>query len=477
MQKYLENHWRKFNFGIDIFGLDLRSLAVLRIGLALIIMTDLISRGQDINAYYTEAELLSRETLAQEFFAPWYWLSQLINDHLIVQVFLLLLSFLSALSLLVGYRTRIAIIATWFLNIFVQHQNNTSIFAGDDILQGILLLTMFLPLGCAYSMDSALNSSIKPLPKQVISGATVIFIVQLIFIYTWSALYRTTSEFWWTNEDAVYYFLDLHQYVTELEHFLLGFPLSILQIFTLAALIIKWIGPLIILIPFRTSFFRCVAIISFIVLHIGFELSFSIGLLSYLSIVYWLTLIPTKVWDWGSKLIRKQPQQGLTIYYDADCGFCKKVVYLIRTFLILPGTPLLIAQSNESIYADMLEKNSWVVVDWQENRHYKFEAICYVVSLSPILYFLESILRWQPIMNGGTKFYQMIASNRKVAGNFTRPFKFRPLTAKTSLPVNIIALSLMFLYYCLIIDALHDYPTLFSSTIINVAPLLQLCCP
>ncbi|MEA5534476.1 DCC1-like thiol-disulfide oxidoreductase family protein [Crocosphaera sp. XPORK-15E] len=428
-----------------IFGLDLRSLAVFRIGLALIVMADLFSRARGINAHYTDAGVLSREALTKELLHPWYWSFHLINGSFSWQAFLFLIAFLIALSLLVGYRTRLAIIATWALNISLQNRNPALIFAGDDVLRAMLFWAMFLPLGCSYSFDSALNSSKKLLPKRVISGATFAFIIQLIFIYTWSAAYKTKSSLWWPDGDAVYYSLNFDQYATEFGHFLLGFPVPILRILTFSALIFEWVGPFIILIPFRTSFFRCVAIISFVLLHLGFELSFSIGVLSYLSVVNWLTLIPTELWDRGTQIISTTARKGLTIYYDADCGFCKKVVHFIRTFLILPGTPLLIAQDHESIYADMLEKNSWVVVDWENNRHYKFEAIAYVVSLSPIIYFLAPLLRWQPIMNVGTKFYQTIASNRKFAGNFTRPFKFRSLEIKSSLPFNLITLSLLFL--------------------------------
>jgi hypothetical protein len=428
-----------------IFGLDLRSLAVFRIGLAMIVIADLISRSQALNAHYTDAGVLPGQALTRELLHPWYWSLHLISGHFLFQALLFLLAFLIALAMLVGYRTRLATIAIWALNVSVQNRNPALIFAGDDVLRAVLFWAMFLPLGACYSMDSALNSSTKPLPKRVLSGATVAFIVQLCFVYIWSAAYKTKSPIWWPDGDAVYYSLSFDQYVTEFGQFLLGLPLPLLRVLTFAALGFEWVGPLMLFIPFRTSFFRCVAIISFILLHIGFELCFSIGILSYLSIVNWLALIPSLVWDAAIKRLDTSQRRGLTIYYDADCGFCKKVVYLIRTFLILPGTPLLLAQDNDSIYADMLEKNSWVVVDWQGNRHFKFEAIAYVCSLSPIFWGLTPLLRWKPVMAPGTKLYEIVASNRRIAGLFTRPLKFRPLEIKPSLPLNIIALLLLFL--------------------------------
>ncbi|CCQ58896.1 MULTISPECIES: HTTM domain-containing protein [Crocosphaera] len=449
----------KFSKLTNIFGLDLRSLAVFRIGLALVVMADLFSRFRGVSAHYTDQGVLPREALHSNLFAsfialqpesnsllhPWYWSLNLLNGGLWFQTFLFIIAFILCLCLLVGYRTRLAVIAVWALNISLQNRNPALIFAGDDVLRAMLFWSMFLPLGCSYSIDSAFNSNPKPLPKKVMNVATLAFMIQLIFIYSWSAAYKTKSELWWPDGDAVYYSLHFDQYATEFGHFLLGFPIPILQILTFGALIFEWIGPFLIFIPVRTSFFRCLAIISFILLHIGFELCFAIGVLSYLSIVNWLALLPTEVWDKLQEKVSTKSRRGLTIYYDKDCGFCKKVVHGIRTLLILPGTPLLEAQGDESIYEDMLEKNSWVVVDWQEKRHYKFEAIAYVVSLSPILFFLEPLLRWKPMMNGGTKFYEMIASNRKVAGNFTKPFKFRPLSVQSSSPFNLVVLLLLLL--------------------------------
>ncbi|GBF79382.1 DCC1-like thiol-disulfide oxidoreductase family protein [Aphanothece sacrum] len=428
-----------------IFGLDLRSLAVFRIGLALIAIADLISRSQGLNAHYTDAGVLPGAALSKELLNPWYWSLHLLNGHFLFQVLLFCVAFLIALALLVGYRTQLAIIATWALNISLQNRNPALIFAGDDVLRAMLFWAMFLPLGATYSIDSALNSSTKPLPKRIVSGATVAFIIQLCFIYIWSAAYKSQSPIWWPDGDGVYYSLSFDQYVTEFGQFLLGLPIPFQRVLTFAALGFEWLGPLMLFIPFRTNFFRCVAIISFILLHIGFELSFSIGGLSYISIINWLALIPSVIWDGAVNNIKTPQRQGLTIYYDLDCGFCKKVVHLIRTFLILPGTPLLVAQDNESIYADMLAKNSWVVVDWQENRHFKFEGIVYVCSLSPIFRMLTPLLRWQPVIKVGTKFYEVIAKNRKKAGLFTKPLKFRTLEIKSSLPLNIITLVLLFL--------------------------------
>ena len=426
----------------NIFGFDLRSLALFRIGLALVILADLIIRAGDLTAHYSDAGVLPRTALIDNILHPWYWSLHLISGQTFVQALIFIFAALMAIGMLVGYRTRLATIASWALIISLHNRNPALIFAADDVLRALLFWAMFLPLGASYSMDSALNSSTKPLPKSIVTGATFALIIQQCFIYMWSAAYKTQSPIWFPDGDAVYYSLSFDQYGTSFGQFLLSFS-WLLPILTFAALWFEWLGPLLLFIPWRTSFFRCVAIVSFILLHIGFGLCFELGIFPYLSIVSWLIFIPTGVWDRIAQGISNQQRAGLRIYYDAECGFCKKVVHLLRTFLILPGTPLLVAQDDESIYSDMQEQNSWVVVDWRERRRFKWQAIAYVVSLSPILKPLAKILQLPPLMTIGTKFYETIASNRRLAGKFTAPFKYRPLEVKSSLTLSIIPLLLI----------------------------------
>ncbi len=428
----------------ELFGLDLRSLALFRIGLALIIIVDLIIRAGDLTAHYSDAGVLPR-TLLKEISNPLYWSINSISGAAFVQGLIFLFAGLIAVALLVGYRTRLATIAMWAFIISIHNRNPTLIFAGDDVLRVLLFWSMFLPLGANYSIDSALNSSTEKLPKRISSTATFALMAQMVLIYAGSAAYKTKSELWWPDGDAVYYALSFDGYATAFGQFLLSFPQPILKLLTWAALWFEWLGPWMIFIPFGITFFRSVAVVSFILLHISFGLCFTIGIFPFLSIVSWLALIPTPVWDNLQEKIQTNERQGLKIYYDQDCGFCKKVVYLLRTFLILPGTPITTCQTDESIYADMQEKNSWVVVDWQGNRHFKWEALVYVFSLSPIFKPLAFVMGLSAIMPLGTKFYETIANNRKFAGNFTKPLQFRPLNVAPNLGLNIVV-SLLLLY-------------------------------
>lgn len=423
----------------NIFSFDLRSLALFRIGLALVIIADLLIRFGDIEAHYTDSGLLPRNDLINGLLKPWYWSIHLLSGELFVQQIIFVFALFFALLLLIGYRTRLATIISWILLISLHNRNPALLFAGDDTLRAILFWAMFLPLGASYSVDSALNTSTKPLPKRVISGATLGFILQLCYIYMFSAWFKHQSPLWSEEGSAVYYALSFDRYATGFGQFLLSLK-PLLPTMNFGALWFEWLGALLLFVPWKNHFFRGIAIVAFISLHISFGLSFTIGIFPALCIVAWLAFIPIQAWDWLEKKTKTKERAGLKINYDKDCGFCKKIVHFLRTFLILPGTPLLVAQENPDIYADMEKYNSWVVEDWQENRYFKWQGIIYVVSLSPLLWWLAPILKIKPLAAIGNKIYETIANNRRLAGKFTSPFKYTSLQVKPSLTFNIITL-------------------------------------
>jgi hypothetical protein len=445
MNKTLEEQSRsRFSDRLEqMFGFDLRSLALFRIALSLVVIVDLTIRSQDAEIFYSDSGVLPRTALG-EIIQPWYWSLNSISGFSLVQFLLFLLAIFFALAMLVGYRTRLATIACWTMIISIHNRNLALIFAGDDVLRALLFWCMFLPLGACYSIDSALNKSNQPLPKRIISVATVALILQQCYIYMGSVAFKHQSPLWWPQGEAVYYALNFDQYATEVGKFLAS-QTWLLQSLTYQAYFFELLGPLIIFIPFRNDFFRGLAVVLFIILHFSFGLCFTLGIFPFLSIASWLAYIPSSFWDSWLKRLKNPERQGLQLYYDAECGFCKKMVHFIRTFFILPGTPLLMAQEETEIFADMQANNSWVVVDWQGKRRFKWDGFLYVMSLSPVLKYLEPILRAPFLMSLGTKIYETIASNRRVAGKFTAPFKYTSFEIKTAWWLNIITFLLLVL--------------------------------
>ncbi len=109
-----------------IFSIDLRSLALFRVGLAILIIADLISRARDLSAFYTDAGVLSRaESIANSHFlqVSLYWISG--NQWIVGGLFVL--AGLVALLLGLGYRTRLMAILSWMLLLSLETETPSSL--------------------------------------------------------------------------------------------------------------------------------------------------------------------------------------------------------------------------------------------------------------------------------------------------------------------------------------------------------------
>lgn len=393
------------------YGLDLRSLALFRLGLALVILGDLWGRLGHLLAYYTDQGILPRSLLA-ELWLPGYWSIHALGGAIWWQGVCFAIATLSALLMLIGYRTRWATVVAWIMLVSLHNRNPLVIAGADDMLRAMLFWAMFLPLGSCYSVDQALNMSSTPQPKRIFTGATLGLMAQLCYIYLASALFLMVGSSEYSGGSIV--------------------------------AILACVGALLLWSPIKTDVCRLLALALLIGLHVSSALTSSLGLV--LGSFAWLVFLPSSIWDCWAGRVFTPKQLGLKIYYDAECGFCKKIVHLLRTFLVLPRrVPLQIAQSDPVIQTAMETQNSWVIVDWQGNHHYKWHGIAYVVSLSPVLSPLAKILRWSPLMAIGTRIYETIANNRRFAGNFTKPFKYQSFAVRpTGLPSLIPVLMLLF---------------------------------
>ena len=73
MKRFLGSGGVRASGARDLFGIDTRSLAVLRVALALIILADLAIRASELSAFYTEDGVLPRALLADQVRARRGW--------------------------------------------------------------------------------------------------------------------------------------------------------------------------------------------------------------------------------------------------------------------------------------------------------------------------------------------------------------------------------------------------------------------
>ncbi len=440
-----------FKFLERRYGLDLRSLALLRMGLALVMLGDLWARvhGSGYGMGHGGGATAGLGNLWQSGYWSIHGLAGSVGMPLAWQVVWQIVCYAIAtcatLLMLVGYRTRWATIIAWGMLVSLHNHQPQLVYATDEVLRTMLFWAMFLPWGSAYSVDQALNTSPQSPPKQILSGATLALMAQQFYIYAAPMIYEVGANWAGTTAVAIGSEIDLTgHHVNALGRILFNFPPSLfLFLYFLAT--VFFLGPFLLWSPIRASRCRLMAVVGFIACHGTIALTLDLeNTFHVLSCITWLAFIPTLAWEGWRRRAFTPKQLGLKIYYDADCGFCKKVVHLLRTFLLLPGqVPLQTAQSDPVIQTAMEAHNSWVIVDWQDGHHYKWHGIAYVVSLSPVLWPLARVLRWSPLMALGNRLYETIANNRQVAGNFTKPFKFRSFTVRPTGRLSLVSLTML----------------------------------
>lgn len=338
-----------------LFGVDLRSLAAFRIGVAGIILIDLWYRGKYATAFFTDDGVLPRRDhidsleFGGSFGFQHVWSLHMLSGTLWAQVGLLLIAALFAFWLLIGYRTRLAAIATWVLLLSLDARNPVILDSGDVLLRCMLLFALFLPLGARWSVDQAKRPAEPPLPGSITSLATVAMMLQLCMMYLFSVGFKMqsvdgTPSSWGHDFSAVYYALNCDAFTTTFGNWLRQFP-RLMQAMTIGTLVLEVVGPIILFSPFFTKWIRVLVVAAFAIFHLGLSLSLALGIFPFICIVCWFVFLPGEVWAVLSGLLDRcvcllpgsiveYTLKGLTLpVYWVLGGFRRGASYFVKGYL------------------------------------------------------------------------------------------------------------------------------------------------
>ncbi len=282
----------------NIFGLDLRSLALFRIGIAGVFLWDLQERAQYLRAHYSGEGILPLSLPPGIAPLPVSVLPFSLHnlcDDLYFQAGLFLATAVAAVGLLIGYRTRLMTLLVWFLLLSTQARNPMLAHGGDVLLRMVLFWGLFLPLGAIWSVDALRSGRPRPPSSVVVSPATVAFILQLCFVYLFAVLWKTDPA-WRTDGTAVSMALRIDSFTTPLGLITRQYP-QLMRLATFYTIYLESFGPILLLLPFATQRLRVLAIALFVNLHLGIGLNMELGNFSPVCIVTWLALLPPWFWD------------------------------------------------------------------------------------------------------------------------------------------------------------------------------------
>jgi hypothetical protein len=345
---------------ITSLSLDLRSLALFRVGLALYCLYGAGAQLGLLGALYSDAGVLPRTLLMALPEAVSGRLQPLaLSGSVLLAQLTWLLGVGAALALLLGYRARLAGGLLFLCSLALINRNPYAALPLDGLLVCLLFWVPWLPVGARWSLDAALSTTPPPEDSRHLSSAGAGFIVQIICALLAGGWLRAQDPAWADGNVLL-----------QAGHYLLGLGPLLLVLPGLAPLARRWLLPLL------------------LALVLGYGLLRDGGL-AWLTACALLALADERCWDWLGR--RHALGEGLQIYFDGDCRFCRAACRVLAHFLILPGARCLPAQDSPRAQRLVEANGSWVVIDRDEQAYLKWSAFVMLLRRSPLLAWLAPL--------------------------------------------------------------------------------------
>lgn len=408
----------------------------------------LSASGQPADAYYSYGlfRILLALCLGAEFFiliAPYYTslitdagvysshLAQLeasgslrtsllfFTDHPLAHAAVIAVFTLALLAFGFGYHTRIATLVLLLAYTTIIYRNPHMRAGADMLMRALLVWTFFLPVNRYFSVDAALDPNPRERPYPVLPLACIK--IQLVMIYVFSAIYKLAGPLW-LDGSAIETALMGNMYGSK--DFGLWFVNNlggILPVLTYAVIIFQFSFSFLIYSPWYNDYTRAFAIAGTFLMHMSFMLMLNIGMFPFVCYAYLVLLVPQHWWSFFLKR-RRERLAPIQIFYDPDCGFCRKMGLLLREFCLPLTTPVLPASANEKALALLQEHYSWVLIDHTGSYRLKWDAVAYVLKQSPAFFWLGHLTDLPFLRTPFTKFYDWIGAHRPQLGTLTALF-------------------------------------------------------
>lgn len=402
---------------ISIITFDTRSLALLRVCIGCIIILDILSRIPDAVAFYTDDGFLPRSVIISQYSHISRWSVYFVSGNIWFVYGVMGLALLTALSLIVGYRTRMSIILSWILLLSLHNRNEFVTQGGDNLFHAVVFWMMFLPIGSSFSLDSVLEgkknldssasvhkSKQNKINTKIATFGTTAFLIQVLIANISAGVLKSGVE--WTSELSATMYASRVTYLnTGFSRFFSHFPPFLMKSFTFYLKWVEIIAPLLLLIPFKNHIFRYISIIALILMLVVCGFSLHIFHFPLVWGATLLALIPSQFWDWVSSKTKKESK--LTFYYDRDCEVCTSTACALQSNIEIKT-----CQSDPKILSKMLSDNTMVIRDENGVDYYEFDAVLKLMSTHWLLSFFVPFLSLPPFSKIGRWVYSLLARNR-----------------------------------------------------------------
>lgn len=275
-----------------MFGLDYRSLALLRIALGILILGHLYVSALDLRGLYSDEGMMSRTMLLANYGSVFSLHMAGGTGGFLVTIFVI--QAMLAVMMIVGYRTRIVTMASYVLLISLQARNPILVFGPDITMRVCFFWAMFLPLNSRFSLDAAMGRVSPPKTATYLAIPGIAYLIQFALIYIFSGLLKSGPT-WTVDYTAVSLALSLDVWSRPLGAWMNQFD-ALNRIITRVTPPLEVYGPLLLILPVWSRAGRTIALLLFTALQLGFNLTMQMGLFGPVMIGVSVALLPAGFW-------------------------------------------------------------------------------------------------------------------------------------------------------------------------------------
>lgn len=410
--------------------IDPRSLGLFRIGLALLLLGDLLRRVPNLATWYSNAGLLPNHNQlwrpASEYVFSLFFLASSEGEA----AFGFVLCGLAYLGLLVGWRTKLFQILS-LVAVVSLHSRVIVLENGGDVVMNILAAwSCFLPLGRRFSVDALIASmrarretsaadlafDARPAPPTapVASLAVFALLLQFAVIYFFNTVHKNGAI--WREGTVIHYSLHQDRIVTALGYLLReDFPIWLSKVLSWTTLALEGAAPLLLLSPFSVVAMRRAAMLVLPAMHLGFAAFLNVGFFSPTMMTFYLLLPTAADWDALARFFRERKGRAREVYFDASCGICFQVV---RAIARLDAGHRLTLLGNDGPLpkgvTQRLVEETIVVIDPATGRRWvKARAFAEIFAALPAGAPIAWLLRAPGLAWIADRVYDLVARNRR----------------------------------------------------------------
>lgn len=401
---------------------DARSLGLFRLVFGTALIFDLFHRWDWIRAFYSNDGVLPNHN----------HLFQLKDDGQVWSVYhsfssveecfvAFLITLVIYLFFTLGYHTRVFHAVSLVCLIGLSARNTLAEGPGNSVAIALLFVTLFMPLGARFSLDSLgrsladfdehtpeeLNDRTRPTPLQAPQSLAALATLLMLGLVTIGAATSQTGATW-QDGSALYYALHVDRWTSAIG-VAVREQVGILSVWTKLLRYAEIAVVPLALLPVVRKLTRTLAasLLAFVGLTIG--LLFTFGLYGWSLLAAAFLLIPEEAWE---ALKKRRPT---TMIYDDDCGICLFGARVLKR-LDLRQNITFQANSDEAALPDgitaAMADRSMIAVDPAGKAHMDAAAVCTLLRALPLFGWLGWLLSLPGLFQLMRRLYFEVADNR-----------------------------------------------------------------